>query len=526
MRFDNVRLFENQQPVQVTRRDGTRVGGKPVGLRPAKFNLGGATVELDIAAIKRIEIRHTEPHREPLQYTLTVRLAGQEIAKQEGTVAILAAASSLPAAMSTTSFQPFSGESRQIDLPDPIADVVVARGGQLVLLYLKNSRKLAVYDVNQVKIVRYLSLAMDDALIAAGQDKLVIISPSAGTIERWSLDTFERETRRTLTLPDPTAAIALGYASQGPLIANNSAKTPGHAPRFIDLQSLAQLDVKIEGSSPRDCRADSLVRASANGRTFTWWATETSPNGINVLRLAGSRGQYAYEHSSASYLAPNFDGSYVMTGNYGTFRSDQIAQGSVRGYCVPTTHPRFFVNLPAPQIPAIRNNAKQNDKTIATIYSVSGQVPVATLPDIELGAPEKLIGWNRSNFTFDKRFVYVVQAGQFLYIPLSNDRLMVRKFDLREALDASGNDYLYVSSLPPSAFRKGEEFSYQLEVVSKPAEFTARLDSGPDGMALSADGKLTWNVPADFADRRIDVIISIENKSGQAVFERFGADQE
>jgi len=45
------------------------------------------------------------------------------------------------------------------------------------------------------------------------------------------------------------------------------------------------------------------------------------------------------------------------------------------------------------------------------------------------------------------------------------------------------------------------------------------LDSGPNGMALTKGGLLTWDVPSDA--KIVAVIVSILNGSGQKIFHAF-----
>lgn len=45
--------------------------------------------------------------------------------------------------------------------------------------------------------------------------------------------------------------------------------------------------------------------------------------------------------------------------------------------------------------------------------------------------------------------------------------------------------------------------------------------SGPEGMQLSGDGKLTWTPPADFRKPDVGVIITVADASGQEVLHSF-----
>jgi hypothetical protein len=103
----------------------------------------------------------------------------------------------------------------------------------------------------------------------------------------------------------------------------------------------------------------------------------------------------------------------------------------------------------------------------------------------------------------------------------NSEELLLRRFDLSEELEASGIDYLFVESVPNATASRGDAYSYQISVLSKRKGVTFELQSGPPGMTLSSDGRLTWNVPKDFGDAKPAVIISISDASGQSIFHTF-----
>jgi hypothetical protein len=43
----------------------------------------------------------------------------------------------------------------------------------------------------------------------------------------------------------------------------------------------------------------------------------------------------------------------------------------------------------------------------------------------------------------------------------------------------------------------------------------------PDGMTVSAEGKLEWAVPADFAENEVSVIVSVTDAGGHETFHTF-----
>jgi hypothetical protein len=109
----------------------------------------------------------------------------------------------------------------------------------------------------------------------------------------------------------------------------------------------------------------------------------------------------------------------------------------------------------------------------------------------------------------------------FITIPQTNDRLVLHRFDIEEALDKAGVDFLIVTSQPPDVIRAGETLTYQLVVKSKKGGIGYRLDSSPRGMTLSPQGEIKWKVPDDFNESQAEVIVTVRDASGLETFHTF-----
>jgi hypothetical protein len=171
----------------------------------------------------------------------------------------------------------------------------------------------------------------------------------------------------------------------------------------------------------------------------------------------------------------------------------------------------------APAVVAV--DAQQVRAMDVTVYLIGDARPLATLKDVELPASNE--AWTRNDFTQDKRVLFAPEGKLIAIIPKSNDRLVLHRFDVEEAMDKAGIDYLFVVSRPPSALYKGTQFAYAPQVKSKKGGVKFKLESGPDGMKPTAEGKLTWDVPKDFAEAEVDVILTVGDGSGQEVFHTF-----
>src|SRR5262249_33935964 len=115
---------------------------------------------------------------------------------------------------------PLKADKEERPLPSIVERVCVGGGGRF-LIFLARDRKLAVFDVNEAKVVKYLPVAEDDALIAACVDKLFVVLPTANVIQRYSLATFEKELTAPVSAEVKSVSVAmLGSASRGPLMLN------------------------------------------------------------------------------------------------------------------------------------------------------------------------------------------------------------------------------------------------------------------------------------------------------------------
>jgi hypothetical protein len=106
-------------------------------------------------------------------------------------------------------------------------------------------------------------------------------------------------------------------------------------------------------------------------------------------------------------------------------------------------------------------------------------------------------------------------------LPKSNDQLQLYRVDVDQLLEKADRDYLLTTSKAPATAAKGTAYTYQVVVKSKKGGVKYKLDSGPKGMKIAADGKLTWDVPADFDEEETDVIVTISDASEQEIFHSF-----
>ncbi len=399
-------------------------------------------------------------------------------------------------------------------LPGMVDDLGVGGGGRYILLQINSLRKIAVFDVNVLKIVNYIPLASDDSLFAASADKLIVVLRDQNAIQRWSLTTFEREVTTPVPEGVQVQAIAMGCASGGPLMI-----LPREGPTlFMDIRKMNLVDVDaatIQRWRQNVSRSEIYVRASMDGSCYTAWRGSVSPSGLISLTIYGTESVARYEHTSVGGIFPGYDGSILYT-YQGIFNSDLKAISQERfgrAICVPTYGSNYFLGITGV-------GYGSRDPVTVSVYSTSDKRLLYSMTNVsELQGLE--IRGGRGGMSMEK-LINAVPAAKLMWImPSTHDQLILLPFDVVQAMDKAGIDYLFVTSTPVGAATTGEQYSYRLTVASKRGGVKYRLESGPEGMKIAADGLIQWKVPGGESGKEESVIISVTDASGQEIFHTF-----
>lgn len=424
-----------------------------------------------------------------------------------------APSSSTTLVAATTSLQapdfPEEGILRK-KLPAPTTSVTVAGGGRYLVLHLAKQRNLAIFDVTQAKIVKYLPMGGDDLLIAGGQEHIVVVARDHKLIQRWDLSNFKKGLTLALDEPGLVDQLSMGYASVGPVMLVTRTGT-----RFYDPRTLK----RIHYGEPNNLWASHpqypvQVRASADGQAFTAWVPNISPNGIRLLSLQGESYTTRSQHASAGYLLPSADGTLVLTSS-GVYSQElvQLNKDRFHGHrCLPALHPAYFVSL-AGVGPYYGQTPKTNP--VLNIHTTNDRQLLATLPDLE-----ELLGTFGRSVPIDQRVFFLPSAHLLITLPTTNDELVLRRVNLVELLKQSGVDYLFAESTPPRTAQAGKEYTYDIAVQSARGKVRLSLDNGPEDMKLRRN-RLTWKVPANQKPGPASIILTLSDASGQEVFHSY-----
>lgn len=405
---------------------------------------------------------------------------------------------------------PLAEEVVNLKLPDTVEDVEVGGSGRFLILHLKKTRKLAIFDVNEAKITKYLSLASDDIAYTAGAEKLFVVLRDKRIIQRYDLLTFERELTQTVPLTSEVSTIAMGSASVGPLLLAGSSDRQSEM-MFLDPRTLAKQDIEVVGSRSYQSdfggnRGDLAV--SSDGSVFSFWRYGVSPSGVYSLLIKGSKAHLHYEHDSVGSIFPSPDGTRLYTGTgIRNLEGQPIGQERRGQRILPAVHGLYTLR-------AVGEEDSDKGARVSVHFETDDR-PLVTLQHVRLPSSER----NR-RARMDKSIVFVPEANLIVTVPQPRDHLLLHKVDVDQALDASGVDYFFVNSQAPKTYTPGETYGYQISTKSKKGGVKYGLEAGPEGMEISNSGVVKWNPGGQEAEEH-SVIVNLSDASGQEVYHTF-----
>lgn len=415
---------------------------------------------------------------------------------------------------------PMKEEKIVYDLPASFSDVVVGGSGRYLIFRFDTLKKLGFFDVYARDITHYVPLESADMRFTAGAKNFFIADRVQNRLERWSLETFQREATVRLPLQHPVEVLAMGSASEGLIYAGASAE----AGVFLDSRTLKrvsfdvvdhqyQRSAKVEGAGP-----ETRVRVSADGRSFAMWRTGVSPGGFRTYIVIPPIIHTFYKHDTMGYIEPNFDGElmYTSRGVYTNQTKDFLANDGnfAKSFRIPAVTGSYSVAVP--------RSDDQEKKTANPVHvMVQGQAdPILTIPGVAIRPGEYGDFHPKELLTLGRRIYFFPNANLLVTLPEADQSLVLHRVDLQKMLDDSGIDYLYVVSFPPSEVRAGATYKYQIEAKSKHANLRYEIVSGPPGMLVSPQGLVSWRTSRRNLGTQ-EVIVRIQDDQAQQTTHTF-----
>lgn len=178
---------------------------------------------------------------------------------------------------------------------------------------------------------------------------------------------------------------------------------------------------------------------------------------------------------------------------------------------LPCEDPRFFL--------VVRAQRKDQHHSQLGICTINDLRLLCTASDLET-MTGKIGMFDWGYYRSEPRAHWLPSAKVITVFPMSNDRVVVYPFDVREELNRQEGGYLFVVSKPPLEVLLGDTFVYPLEVWSKAKELKFKLESGPEGMTVSGTGEIRWPVKSKPLGGQATAVVSVSDGSHE-VFHAF-----
>ncbi len=503
MRLSAVRRIEFKEKPVVLLADGrTTIEGEIANLGTVEIDLADQKIKVDLMKATQITLS-AAPEIMSVMATVIAIVEGKEVGRTESRMLVLEAVRPPIADSASVKITPPTLDEDKVikRLPEVYSNVVVGGGGRYLIFHLPRIKRLAVFDVNEARVTKYIPLTEPDIAFAAGLDSVVIGLKKAGKLERWSLTTFELEKTASPPFKEDISLVVMGDGSNGPVVVNG---------QFLDLDTFRGLPiVDQKGNHPASIGGARFP--SADGTVFGSWNTHYSPSSSTTFVLEGGMVN-RYEGGELHHVIPGPDGKTVFTAKGIVSRTLQRSEAddATYGYCLPAVRGDYFLAL---------SSATGGKGGGFTVYLRGLKQPIVKLDKAEHGL--SFDGWDRETDGPWRRVFLIPDAKVIAVLPSSNDRVVLYKLDVDAALEKSDLDYLLVTSRPPREVKAGETLSYPIRVKSKKGGVAFNLDLGPKGMAVSATGVVTWTVPVGTPAGNEEVILTVRDKAGQEIFHTF-----
>jgi hypothetical protein len=503
MRLSAVKRIDfSPKPVVLLADGRTTLSGEISAFGAVEIDLAGQKFKVDLSKATQVTVQ-SAPEVLSVQARVVALVEGKEVARTESLMLVRDVATTGPADLSTVKIKPPALEEDKVikRLPEVFSNVALGGGGRYLIFHLPKINRLAVFDVNEARVTKYIPLTEPEISYAAGLDSVVIGLKKAGKLERWSLTTFELEKSLISPFKEDITSIVMGHGSNGPVVVNG---------QFLDLDTFRFLEIVDEKGNHRAAIGPGRI-PSADGIVYGAWNTRVSPSSSTTFVIEGSL-VTRNDAGDLRHIVPGPDGKTVFTGKgiaSRTFaRSDP--DDETYGYCLPAVRGDYFLSV---------SSAHAGKGGGFTVYLRGLKQPIAKLDKAEHGL--SFDGWDRELDGPWRNVFFVPDAKVIAVLPGSHDQVVLHKFDPEAALEKSGLDYLIVTSRPPRDVKAGSSLTYSIQVKSKQGGVTFKLDLGPKGMEVSPTGVVTWSVPAGKAVGNEEVILTVRDKAGQEVFHTF-----
>jgi hypothetical protein len=142
----------------------------------------------------------------------------------------------------------------------------------------------------------------------------------------------------------------------------------------------------------------------------------------------------------------------------------------------PSTAPNYYLGVAG--IDRVQGQPSTPVTVTATVRTASDGSELAIVRDLsEMAGAPRFDSSKSDGLTIDKRFHFIPAANLLITVPASNDRLVLRRLSLGEAIAGSSKSIVLVTSPPVLSARRGQELTHQIQVRSSKGGITFELSA-------------------------------------------------
>ncbi len=383
-----------------------------------------------------------------------------------------------------SSAESFVGQPvQEVSLLGKVTDAFLGGHGRYLVLRLSGPARVVVYDLDTMSQVQEMPLEDAGSLLTASARYLLVYSPRIARLFRFRLPDLSQPEIKPWNTKEPLTGIYAGCSSSELLMVETRVDARRATPIFLDLETLEPAGIVINAPLPIRWSDNSIVRSSADGLTFGIQGTPSA----TLLQLRGNTAAVRQAESFVKLALPSAEGETVFTDRFSNqpirnARFEPVLEDGIQRQqpAVPAVRQPFYLSVYTPS----SWNEEDVNRGHVSLQMLPHVRPLATFSDLTMISPSNNHFSKQSPLTLDKRLFCDPIKGQIVCLPYSDDRLLVKQFDLESLLKNSTLDYLLVTSEPPAAVEAGQTYQYRLSTLAR--QRAAGFRSGAEGHACFA----------------------------------------
>lgn len=519
----------------IKRFDGKTAKLPSIKLEDPTIHLGGSKISLDLNSVKQIQFGLPKKFAKQITYQAKLIGSNGSVVIKKGVLPLVGAPSDGETDLADVDnatnsngsegllpdFQPeFKDEKLVYQFNEPFQNYVMGGADRYMIFKFESTKSIQIFDLVKGDVVHTISNVDPDAILCAGSQSLFVVLPSQMLMQRWNLTTFKKEKTSRLPIRNTPQAVQIGVNSNNHILLYD-----GFEAYVVDVDKLKP--IRILGSAIYQSRTkgERQFNVSADGDTFGSIPLGYGPvsyDGLYIGEKIIFEDTFGSTSNRIRWAQPSADGRlfFLPKGIIFNEIGKEITPKWLKdARTFPTVDPRYFIAV------RFRTSGRNNFTTSVDVCTASDfRIIHNNLELDELTPKGNTNGVNSIKQKLDygeTQVHYVPWAGLLANVGYDNRTLYVRKYNVEAKLEESGEDYLFVESLPPVVAYKNRSLVYQVQCRSNSESISYRLAEGPSGMRLTPTGKLTWRPKRGALEAVVPVVITIISKNGDETTHTF-----